>query len=84
MQICGVFVLRKIRATRAACFSLKKKGFRGSAMAVFVVVINPGSLGLALVVGTRKYEPVSITNGKLVLPIWYAFIFGMNLSSIRM
>ena len=53
-------------------------------MAVFVVVINPGSLGLALLVGTRKYEPVSITNGKLVLPIWYAYIFGMNLSSIRM
>lgn len=49
-------------------------------MAAFVVVINPGSLGLALLVGTRKYEPVSITNGKLVLPIWYAFIFGMNLS----
>ena len=47
-----------------------------------VFVTNPGSLGLALLVGTRKYKPVLITNGKLVLPIWYALIFGMNLSSI--
>ena len=84
MQICGVFVLRKFRAARAACFSVKKKVFRGSSMAVYVVVTNPGSLGLALLVGTRKYEPVSIRNGKLVIPIWYTFIFGMNLSSIRM
>ena len=58
-------------------------------MAVFVVVTKPASLGLALLVETRKYEPLSMTNEKSVLPhlvcffVWNELVFYQNVTLLE-